>query len=111
MKVKLLRRLRKNYSVIKLVDPTISLTHPIYRLLCRGVIVPYAWVYAEGERSWRDLIIALAYDKKWVRATGRSDMMFRMDNVLDRGRAHRKSLRLNRTRDKIISKTAPVWPS
>ncbi len=64
MKVKLLKKIRKDYKVVRYTTmdhDKYPRGHEIYRLLYKGKTVPKAWV--ESTEDWRVLILVAAYCK------------------------------------------------
>jgi len=119
MDTRLLKKIKKNWTIIHLVDPTINNENgfwlngegfpkktPIYRALYKGKKVSYAWTY-----YLKDLILMLAYAEKYGKDTVFNSMFNCRYQVLKNLREERINKRLKSTAEERAYKQAKtVWP-
>lgn len=116
MNTRLLKKIKKNWRIIHLVDPTVfdcelnGIKHeegtPIYRALYKNKKVNYAWTY-----NLTDLILMIAYAEKYGKERIFDSMFNCRYQVLKHLREERINKRLKSTvEERAYKKAKTVWP-
>jgi allantoicase len=65
MNTKLLKKIKKDWTIVKYHDNTFIHSNTVFRALYKGKIVDYAWIDAADKNAYRKLILAIAYGIKF----------------------------------------------
>jgi hypothetical protein len=112
MNIKLLKKLKKNYSIIKYkaeIDlgfgsSEIKKGEYVYRLLYKGEKVNYAW-----DKNYRNIILALAYITKF-KDSNFNFKYYTAENIVERGRKKQSIIKSKISLKKKILNAEKIWP-
>lgn len=102
MKTGLLKKIKKNWTIVHYKDELASEKNLIYRALYKGCKVDYAWIEDKGRGDEiSKLVLGIAHQVSW-----RKDWEYSLARIQER----RRNKRLEKRRENKIKKAKVVWP-
>ena len=65
MDTRLLKKIKKNWSIVQYTDTERNDGKPIFRALYKGKLVKYAWIDVSDPNNYRWLILGIAHNIDW----------------------------------------------
>ena len=108
MKIKLLKKIKKDWSIVHYVDPDLNNGTLIYRAKYKGKWIDYAWIEDKGQEEYRTLILAIAHGIKF---DGPCASYFEWRALLNGARQNRLNRRKGGTpRERAFKLAKTIWP-
>lgn len=111
MKVGLLKKLKKKYTIVKMYDDVLG--QEVFRLLYKNKMVDYGWVQADDKDNYRLLILFAAYggNYEWfLEGTEVNERAKHLESSIKYFSEKRLSRKIKQKRNNKLKSAEVIWP-